>query len=122
MMTGTGRSRFMCVGHPTMGESGNASDWTRHFFYRGEFTRTTWKFRVGLVALVLVSTWLTRDWWTAAIGRSLVCEANASPSEAILIENFDPSYLVFERAARLRQAGVAKRVLVPVPTVSDARD
>jgi hypothetical protein len=102
-----------------MRESGNASHWTRHFFYRAEFTRTTWKFRLGLVAVVLASAWLTRGWWTAAVGRSLVCEANVAPSDAILVENFDPSYTVFERAARLRRAGVAGRVLVPVPVDSE---
>jgi hypothetical protein len=105
-----------------MSESRNAPGWARHFFYRAEFTRTTWKLRLGLVALVLLSAWLTRGWWTVAIGRSLVCEANAAPSDAILVENFDPSYLVFERAARLRNAGIAKRVLVPVPTDSEASD
>jgi len=105
-----------------MRETGIASHWTRHFFYRGEFTRTTWKFRLGLIALVLVSAWLTRSWWTVAVARSLVCEANAAPSDAILLENFDPSYLVFERAARLRKAGVAQRVLVPVPADSEASD
>jgi hypothetical protein len=103
-----------------MRESGNVSHWTRHFFYRAEFTKTTWKFRLGLVAVLLLSAWLTRGWWTTVVARSLVCEANAAPSDAILVENFDPSYLVFERAARLRQAGVAKRVLVPVPTDSEA--
>ncbi|HEX9285179.1 MAG TPA: hypothetical protein VF879_05870 [Nitrospirales bacterium] len=31
----------------------------------------------------------------------------------MLVENFDPHYLPFERAAELRRAGVASRVLVP---------
>ena len=105
-----------------MRESGNASHWKRYFFYRSEFTRTTWKFRLGLVAVLLASAWLTRSWWTVAVARGLVCEANAAPSDAILVENFDPSYLVFERAARLRQAGVADRVLVPLPANSEASE
>ena len=59
---------------------------------------------------------MTSGWWTEAIGRSLVCEANPAPSDAILVENFDPDYLLFERARELRRAGLAARVLVPVWT------
>jgi hypothetical protein len=89
------------------------SHWTRHFFYRSEHVRSTWKLRIGLLALAGAALWLTSGWWTEAIARSLVCEADSAPAEAILIENFDPTYLLFERAARLRRAGLAPRVLVP---------
>jgi len=92
----------------------NPQRWTRHFVYRTEHTRTTWKFRVLLVALLLGLGWLARGWTTTAVANSLVCEANAAPSDAILVENFDPTYLTFETAARLRRAEVASRVLVPV--------
>jgi hypothetical protein len=51
-----------------------------------------------------------------AIARSLVCNANLAPSDAILVENFDPDYLLFERARELRRAGLAARVLVTVHT------
>ena len=101
-----------------MREPSDAPRWTRHFVYRTEHTRTTWKFRVGFVALVVVGVWLTRGWWTVAIARSLVCAADSTPSDAILVENFDPDYLVFERATRLRRAGLATRVLVPIQTDS----
>jgi len=67
-----------------------------------------------MLALVLVAGWLTRGWWTVAIASSLVCDANVAPSDAILVENFDPDYPTFERATRLRRAGLATRVLVPV--------
>src|SRR5262245_50930550 len=97
-----------------MRESSSNPHWTRHFSYRAEHTRTTWRFRLGFVALVVIVAWLTHAWWTVAIARSLVCEANSAPSDAILLENFDPDYLVFERASRLRRAGVAARVLVPI--------
>jgi hypothetical protein len=91
-----------------------SSDWKRHFFYRSERTRTTWKFRIGLVLVVFLAVWLTRGWWTVAAGSSLICERNAAPSDAILVENFDHDYLVFERATELRRAGLAPRVIVPV--------
>jgi len=97
-------------------ETPEASRWTRHLVYRAEHTRTTWKLRLGLLTLVVVGLWLTAGWWTEAIGRGLVCDASVGPSDAILVENFDPDYLLFERARNLRRAGVAARVLVPVHT------
>jgi hypothetical protein len=102
-----------------MRESPDAPRWTRHLAYRTEHIRTTWKFRFGFIALVVVLMWLTHGWWTVAVARSLVCDANAAPSDAILVENFDSNYLVFERAANLRRAGFAPRVLIPV--LADSR-
>jgi hypothetical protein len=95
-------------------QDSKGSRWTRHLFYRAERTTTTWTLRLGVLAIVVVAVWLTGPWWTAAVGRSLVCDASVGRSDAILIENFDPDYLLFERAARLRRAGLAPRVLVPV--------
>jgi len=97
-----------------MRQSSDTPRWTRHFVYRSERTRTTWKFRAGLVAFVLAAVWLSRGWWAVAIARSLVCDGNSAPSDAILIENFDPDYLVFARATELRRSGFAARVLVPI--------
>src|SRR5438045_3517483 len=100
-----------------MRESPQRPSWKRHFVYRTEHIRTTWKFRIGFVGLVLATVWLTSGWWTVAVARSLVCDANIAPSDAILVENFDhPDYFAFERAARLRRDGFAARVLVPIPT------
>jgi hypothetical protein len=93
--------------------------WTQYFVYRSDHLRTTWKLRLGLVALVIVALWLTSGWWTVAIARSLVCEETLAPSDAILIENFDPDYQLFQQARDLRRAGLAARVLVPVPVDSD---
>ena len=90
--------------------------WTRHLIYRTEHARTTWKLRLALLALVVLALRLTSGWWTEAIARSLVCDASLAPSDAILVENFDPDYLLFERATRLRGAGLAARVLVPIWT------
>jgi hypothetical protein len=62
---------------------------------------------------------------TASVGKSLVCTEDLGQSDVILVENFDPNYLVFERAAALQSAGLASRVLVPVqhsgdPSVANA--
>ncbi|HPW19585.1 MAG TPA: hypothetical protein PLE61_02135 [Vicinamibacterales bacterium] len=88
--------------------------WRRHFFYRSERTRTTWKLRLGALGLAAALLWFGRGWWTEAIARSLVCDPSLAPSDAILVENFDPDYLLFERARQLRRAGMAPRVLVPI--------
>jgi hypothetical protein len=93
-----------------------APRWTRHFISRVERTRTTWKLRVLLLSVPVIGLWLTSAWWTAAIGRGLVCQQHVVPSDAILIENFEPDYFLFERARHLRDAGIAPRVLVPVYT------
>ena len=99
-----------------------AHGWTRHFFYRAEHIRTTWKLRLALPTILFVVLWLTSGWWTAAMARSLVCDASVQPSDAILVENFDPDYLLFEHARRLRQEGLAARVLVPTWTDHGAND
>lgn len=69
--------------------------------------------------IVGLAAWLSRGWWTVAVAASLVCEAEQAPSDAILVENFDPDYLVFEQARNLRREGLAPRVLVPVPMGPD---
>jgi hypothetical protein len=86
--------------------------WTGHLVYRAEVTKTTWKLRIGLAVLVLLALWLTSGWWTAAIARSLMSDASVAPSDAILVETFDFEYVLFERAADLRHAGLASRVFV----------
>src|SRR5262245_38753149 len=99
-----------------MPEPSSDRAWTRYFFYRTEHVRTTWTFRLAVLVGVGLSIWLTRSWWMVAVARSLVCEANAAASDAIVVENFDSNYATFERAAQLLRAGVASRALVPVPT------
>jgi hypothetical protein len=68
------------------------------------------------MTFVVVVLWLTSGWWTVAIARSLACEASRAPSDAILVENFESSYLAYERAAQLRREGLAARVLVQTLT------
>jgi hypothetical protein len=89
--------------------------WRRHFLYSKESIRTTWKLRIGMPIVLILIGALTRGFWAAQIGRSLVCTRDLAPSDVILIENFDPNYLLFERAAAFEKAGLAPRALVPVP-------
>jgi hypothetical protein len=62
----------------------------------------------------------TYEVWALWVGQSLVCPQTIGKSDLILVENFDPDYLVFERAAELQHAGWATRVLVPVLVSNDS--
>jgi hypothetical protein len=105
-----------------MPKPADARHWSRFFIHRTDHVRTTWKLRIAVVLLIVFGAWLTRYWWTVAVGNSLVCSENVAPSDAILVENFDAEYLLFERAARLRRAGLAPRVLVPVAVDADLKE
>lgn len=98
----------------TMKRAPTTRNWTRHIWYRAEVARTTWKLRLGALAALILGLWLTSGWWSLTIARSLVCDSSLVPSDAVLVDNLDDDYLLFERAAKLRQAGMAARVLVPV--------
>src|SRR5947209_11579268 len=89
-------------------------EWRRHLLYTKASIRTTWKLRAATLIVVILVGALTRGFWAAEIGRSLVCAEELAPSDVILVENFDGRYLVFERAAALQKAGLAPRALVPV--------
>src|SRR5215831_1451564 len=71
------------------------SQWQRHFFYRKESLKTTWKFRLALLMLVILLVSVTRGFWMLRIGQSLVCTEEIRPSDVLLVENFNPDYLVF---------------------------
>ena len=91
----------------------------RHFYYRKESIKTTWKLRVAAFVVVVIVGVSTRGVLASYVGRSLVCREDLAPSDVMLIENFDRNYLVFERAASLERAGIALRTLVPVEASRD---
>ena len=91
---------------------GQASRWSRHFVYRTECLKTTWKCRLAILIFIILIASLTRGFWIPALGRTLTCKEEVGPSDAILVENFDPNYLLFERAAALEKAGLSAKVLV----------
>lgn len=79
-----------------------------------ESVKPTWKLRLALLILVMLGAFVTRDFWSMRIGQSLVCTEQLSQGDLILVENIDPYYMLFERAATLQKAGFAARVLIPV--------
>jgi hypothetical protein len=67
-----------------------------------------------LVMLLIYGVYRMRPVWILWVGQSLVCAETIGQSDLIVVENFDPDYLVYERAAALRHAGLAARVLIPI--------
>jgi hypothetical protein len=97
--------------------------WTRLFFYRKESLKTTWTFRLLVLVCLLGLPWLTRGLWAAPLARQLVCEQQGGAGVgAILIENFDLNYLVFERAGDLRRQGSTARIVVSVQASADSEE
>ena len=72
-----------------------------------------------MLAIVFLAGALTRGLWLASLGHSLVCAQEVSSTDVILVENFDPDYRLFERAAALQQEGLSATVLVPAPRSSN---
>ena len=86
--------------------------------HRARARRWLWALAV-IVVLVAV---LTRGLWLPSIGHSLVCREQVARPDAILVENFDPDYRLFERVAALQRGGLSARVLVPTRTASSDSD
>lgn len=98
------------------------TSWTRHLFYRRESLRTTWKLRMSVLVLAIVLVPVTHGFWAPRVARSLMCDEQIHTSDAFLLENFDPDYLVFERTTTLQKSGVATRAFVPVVIDDDSGD
>jgi hypothetical protein len=76
--------------------------------------------RLAAPILLVILPVVTAGQWMPLIGRSLVCdETDDAAADAIIIENFDPNYLLFERTRELLRAGRSRRVLVPTRAGSD---
>jgi hypothetical protein len=73
---------------------------------------------ISVIGVVISAALLAMN-LMASVGQSLVCTEGPGESDVILVENFDPNYLVFERAAALQRAGLASRALVPVQRSGD---
>ena len=80
--------------------------------------RSVLKVSLALVVLIVAVT-LTSRYWTAQIAQSLTCAEDVTAVDAMLIENFDPNYLLFERAETLEKAGIGSVALVPVEISSE---
>jgi hypothetical protein len=83
--------------------------------------KTTWLFRAVSIGLLCVLARLTSPVWSRAVAESLVCDQaeKVSAVDAVLIDDLESNYQVFERARILRQSRIGSRVLVPVPEGAD---
>jgi len=79
-----------------------------------------WLWMLPVVVVVVAA--MTRAVWLPSIGRGLVCREEIAQPDAILVENFDPDYRLFERVAALQREGLSARVLVPTRTASSDSD
>lgn len=93
--------------------------WINLFFRRCQCLKTTWTFRVAFVVLATFIPLSTRSLWAPPFARTLTCQEHLTPADAILIDNFDQDYLLFERAAALHNARYGSRVLVPTSSSED---
>lgn len=73
-----------------------------------------YKTAVLVLAVLGLGGYLTRDTWLGWGAESLVCKASEAPSDAILIEHVENSYLLFEWARQLQARGLSSTVLVPI--------
>jgi hypothetical protein len=95
------------------------SGWRRYFVYRTECLKTTWLCRLAILTVIAISVVGTAGLWARPLARSLMCPEDVRRSDAILVENFDPTYVVFERAAALQQAGFASLVFAATEASHD---
>jgi hypothetical protein len=93
---------------------GRLQDYRHYFYNRKEVTRTTWRFRVLILVILISTLTLTRTFWAPVLGWSLVNRNPIAKSDVILINNQDVQYLLFERTGELQKKGMANRVVVPV--------
>ncbi len=94
--------------------------WARKVFCRRQCTKTTWRFRLAVGALFAVAVCFTPHHRLAGwIGQTLVCQEQVRAADAVVLDNLDMSYGLFERARTLITSGMSHRVLVPIPAFAD---
>lgn len=65
------------------------------------------------MAILTVLPMASRQWWIPGLGFALVCDSQSERPDLILIDNLDSNYLLFEKAAELKELGFGEKVLIP---------
>lgn len=73
-----------------------------------------WKSRLLSAVVVAAGIAVLAPHGLGLLGPALVHQEEIHKGDVLLIENFDPDYLLFERARKLLSDGWARRVVVPV--------
>ncbi|HPC02361.1 MAG TPA: hypothetical protein PKY58_01095 [Syntrophales bacterium] len=92
------------------------------FFRRKEVTKTTLWFKLAVLAVFAAAAagaFALRAAWLPRLAELAIHQDALLPSDAIVIENYDPDYLSFETAADLLEKGFAPRVFVPATSYRD---
>ena len=90
--------------------------WARYVVTRKEVVKTTRAFKAAVIIAFVLLCYLMEPVWAHAVGDSLVC-AQDDPIEradAILVDDFDRDYLLYERARHLEEDGLSSTVIAPV--------
>ena len=77
--------------------------WSRYLRHRKQVVRTSWLLRGMVILGILVLLIATHQRVLTALGRSLVYRGPVAASDAIVLEHYDPDYLVFEKARDVMQ-------------------
>jgi hypothetical protein len=77
------------------------------------------RLRIVVAALFVGVTvgYVERGRWLPALAETLICTPGKAAADAIVIDNVQPNYRLFERARQLQDQGLATLVLVPIPSV-----
>ena len=86
----------------------------KHFIVRITTWKTTWKLRLLLFLLLGIIFFLFKGFFLEQMAASLVCVPGSTSVDAVIIENFDPNYLLFEAVSTLKREGLEAAVYVPV--------
>ena len=86
----------------------------RRILVEKSVVRTSWPVRLAVLAALLVFLALTGRFWLLAVSHSLVHRSELRPADAIIVENLETEYLLYERASRLQREGLAPRVIIPI--------
>lgn len=97
------------------------SRWARYFITRKEVIKTTWAFKATAIVALIVLPYLMEPVWARAVGESLVCRqsGHVDRTDAILVDDFDNDYLLYESARHFQEAGLSSTVIAPVSLFAD---
>lgn len=95
--------------------------WTRYLITRKEVVKTTWVFKAASIITLALFGYLFEPVWAHAVAAGLVCgeDDHVDRVDAILIDDFESDYLLFERARHLQESGVSSTVFAPVNVFAD---
>jgi hypothetical protein len=84
------------------------------FVYRTQTWKTSWLLRLLLVGGCGFLLLGTKSCWVPVVGGSVVHKGPIVQSDALLLDNLDEDYSVYDKAGQLQRRSLAARVVIPV--------